>query len=67
MKDRVRDGGGIGLERFENQEESFVVGCGEGSESGDFLEGLVVFDIGEFESSDKGGETFGAEAVSFVN
>ena len=62
MENRVGHSCGVGLVGFEDKEEAFVVGCNESGESGDFLEGLVVFDVGELEGSDEGGETFGAES-----
>lgn len=48
MEDGVWYGSGVGFIRLEDQEETFVVGCGKGGECGYFLKGLIVFYIGEF-------------------
>ncbi len=52
MKYGIGNGGGIGFVGFQNEEEAFVVGCSKGGEGGNFLKGLVVFDVCEFECSD---------------
>lgn len=66
MEDRVGDGGSVGFVGFEDEEETFVVGCGQRGEGGDFLQRLVVFDVGKFEGADEGGEALGAEAKGFA-
>ena len=63
MKDWVGDCCGVGFVGLEDEEEAFVVGCDEGCEGGDFLEGLVVFYVGEFEGTDERGQALGAEAM----
>lgn len=65
VQDRVGHGGGVGFVRFEDEEEAFVVGRGQRGEGGDFLQRLVVFDVGELERADEGCETLGAEAERF--
>lgn len=62
MKDRVGNGCVFGFKGFENQEEALVVCRSECGECGDFLEGLIVFDICELEGSDEGGKTLCAES-----
>lgn len=62
MEDGIGDTGGFGFKGFEDEEEALFVGGDEGCEHGYFLEGLVVFDGGDFECADERGETFGAES-----
>ena len=66
MKHRVRHRCGVGFVGFEDEEKTLVVGCGQSSECGDFLERLIVFDVGEFESTDERSQTFGAEPFANV-
>ena len=65
VEDWVRNGCGVGLKGFEDEEEPFVVGCCKGGEGGYFLEWLIVFDVCEFEGSDEGCESFCAESERF--
>ena len=62
MQDWIRYSSGIGFVGLEDKEEALVVGCGESSEGGYFLERLIVFYVCEFEGSDEGSETFSAES-----
>lgn len=62
MEDWVGYGCGVGFEGFEDEEEAFVVGCREGGEGGYLLEWLIIFDVGEFESSDERRESFCTES-----
>ena len=52
MQDGIGNGGCIGFVGFQYEKEAFVVGCSKGGEGGNFLKGLVVFDVCEFERSD---------------
>lgn len=63
MEDGIGDCCGVGFVGLEDEQEAFVVGCDEGGEGGDFLEGLVVFYVCEFEGSDKGCEALGAKSL----
>ncbi len=45
MEDGVGNGSSVGFIRLEDEKETFVIGCSEGGEGGNFLERLVVFDI----------------------
>ena len=43
MEDGIRDGGSVGFEGLEDQQEPFFVSGDEGGEGGDFLErGVLV-------------------------
>ena len=55
VKNRIGDGGSIGLERLEYEQEAFVVSRGESGEGSYFLKRLVVFYVGELEGADEGG------------
>ena len=61
MEDGVWHGSGVGLKRLEDEEKAFVVGGSEGGKRGYFLERLIVFDVGELESADKGSQSFSAK------
>lgn len=44
----VWDSGGIGFIGLKDQEEPFIIGCGQGGKGGYFLKRLIVFDVGKF-------------------
>ena len=54
MKNWIWHCSGVRFIGFENEEEAFVVCCCKSGKCGDFLERLVVFNVGEFEGSDEG-------------
>lgn len=63
MQDGVWDCSGVGFEGFEDEEEAFVVGCCEGGEGCYFLQGLIVFDVSEFEGAHKRSQSLSAKSV----
>ncbi len=63
MKDRVGHLSGVRLEGLQYQQESLLVSCHESGKSSDFLQRLIVFDVGELESSDERCKSFCAESV----
>ena len=50
MQDRIRHRGGIRLKWFEDEEKAFVISGGQRRKSSNFLERLVILDIGQLKS-----------------
>ena len=62
VKYGVGDGGSIGFEGLQNEEEAFFISGDKSSKRGYILKRKVVFDVGKLKSADKGGQTLSTES-----